>query len=236
MYDANISRATTMGTMMRMMTAAPRSRYKRPRRKPSTANGSTSRVAGTSSPRTSRQGRAPSMMYETMMSGNVTARYASVTGNAATTDPSVDAVKLRGSATYTKVAPRYASDESPMLNGSHPHARRLKWTRRMFVSDPTIIAPTRKEPSPNTTIAAMHTIRPGDRVNASESWTGSAAEKIPSAQNTARAATSGACPRNETTAAATAAVVNTVHVKPASDRGKGVTLQCFRHTRPLLEG
>ena len=101
---------------------------------------------------------------------------------------------------------------------------------------PTIIAPTRNEPSPNTTIAAMQTIRPGERVSASESCTGSAAEKTPSAQNNARAATSGAPPRDETTAAATAAVVNTMHVKPVRDRGKGVTLQCFRHPHRLLEG
>src|SRR5438105_2450560 len=236
MYAANISRATTIGTMMRTMTAAPRSRYNRPRRKPRIANGSTSRVAGTSSPRTSRQGRAPSTTYERMMRGKVTARYASVTGNAATTAPRVDAVKLWGRATYTKTAPRYASDDRPTLKGTHPHARRLRCASRMCVSEPTIIAPTRNEPLPKTTIAAMHTIRPGDRDNASESWTGSAAEKIPSAQNKARAARSGAAPCDETTAAATAAVVNTMHVKPVKDRGKGVTLQCFRHPHRLLEG
>src|SRR5690349_4422909 len=132
-----------------------------------------------------------------MIRGNITPRYASDTGSAATTDPSDEALKLCGRATYTKVAPRYASDDSPTLKGTHPHTRRLKSAGLMCVRAPTIIAPTRNEPSPNTTIAAMQTIRPGERVNASESCTGSAAEKIPSAQNSARAATSGAPPRDE---------------------------------------
>src|SRR4051794_21921517 len=109
MYDANVSRATTIGTTMSNITAGPRSRYSRPSRNPRIANGKTSGEAETSPERTCRQALAPSMTYERTRMLQATATYAAATGNAATTDPSTEPARRSGNATYAIAAPRYAS-------------------------------------------------------------------------------------------------------------------------------